>query len=165
MDDMIDIDKCTSISELVVHKDLQTDEETYKDTFQEIFDKNSHEEDFEAIVSVNKSSRTAVITPILRKKNLVDYGSSGSEDEVRDEIKTPKTPSVKLAPKTPKFKRQRLATPHVKKLLTLMRQKVVEEDGETGDNEEDSPTVDKSTSRYDETCKCNKHISFLYFKP
>lgn len=164
MDDMIDIDKCTSISELVENKDLEKDEEKFKEKFEEIFDKTSNEEDFEAIVSVNKSSRTAVITPIIRKLNkinLVDYESSGSEDEARDVAKSPKTPSVKLAPKTPKLKRQRSATPHVKKLLTFMRQKVVEEDGKTidGGHEDDSPIVDKTTpSRYDDISKCKKHI-------
>lgn len=165
MDDMMNIDKCTSISELVENKDLKKDEEK----FEEIFDKTSNEEDIEAIVSVNKSSRTAVITPIVRNvrmKNLVDYESSGSEDEVTEEAKTPKTPAAKLAPKTPKFKRQRSATPHVKKLLTLMRQKVVGEDGESvdGGNEEDFPIVDETTpSINDEASKCNKYISCVQF--
>lgn len=165
MNDITDIDKCTSISELVENNDLKKDEERFKEQFEEIFDKTSHEDDFEAIVFVNKSSKTAVITPVVRKKNLVDYESS--EDEIRDEAKTPKTPSVKLAPKTPKYKRQRSATPHVKKLLTLMRQKVIEEDGETVDGgiEEGSPIIDKTTpSRNDETSKCNRHNNiFIIF--
>lgn len=159
MDDMINIDKCTSMSELVENQDLKADEETFKENFVEIFDKTSNEEDFEALVSVNKSNNTAVITPIIRKKNLVDYDSSGTEDETREEVKTPKTPSVKLAPKTPN-RRQRSATPHVKKLLTLMKQKVVEEDDETvdGGKEEDCLNVDKTTpSRNAENCKCNKN--------
>lgn len=160
MNDLTDIDKCTSISELVKNNDLKKDEEQFKEQFEEIFDKTSHEDDFEAIVSVNKTSRTAVITPVIRKKNLVDYESS--DDETNDKAKTPKTPSVKLAPKTPKCKRQRTATPHVKKLLTLMRQeKVTEEDSERVDdgNEKDFPITDKSTPlRNDETSKSNRHI-------
>lgn len=166
MDDMTDIDKCISISELVENNDLKKDEEKFKEKFEEIFDKTSHEGDFEAIVSVNKSSRTAVITPIVRKNNLVDYESSGSEDEARNEINTPKTPCVKLAPKTPKSKRQRSATPHVKKFLTLMRQKIVEEYDESADggNEEDSPIGDKTTpSRNDEKSKYYVSLLQVYF--
>lgn len=164
MNDMIDIGQCTSISELVENKDLKKDEEKFTEAFEEIFDKTTNDEDFEAIVSVNKSNRTAVITPILRKINLVDYESS--EDEVRDEAKTPKTPSVKLAPKTPKYKRLRSATPHVRKLLTLTKQKVVEEDGETigGGDEEDSPIVDKTTPlRNEQTSKYYRHIVFRIY--
>lgn len=169
MNDMTNIGQCTSISELVDNKDLKKDEEKIKEAFEQIFDKTSNDEDFEAIVSVNKSNRTAVITPILRKIHLVDYESS--EDEIRYESKTPKTPSVKLAPKTPKYKRLRSATPHVKKLLTLTRQKVVEEDGETigGGDEEDSPIVDKTTPlRNEETSKYYtvstfRHFSYIFF--
>lgn len=152
MEDLRHINKCVSITELI---DKPTDTKDVEDNFETLFEKignNNEGENFEAIVSVNKNSKTAVITPIVRKKYLVDYESSESEDEMTE---TMKTPHVKVAPKTPRFKRQRAATPHVKKFLNLMRQKVVEEYDEAVDeNYDGSPVNNKTTpSRSDETSK------------
>lgn len=131
MEDFLNIDKCTSISELL-GKDAEVDNTEIKELnekFDSIYEKaNKYGENFEGIISVNKNSKTAIITPIVRKKYLVDYESSDSEDEKKAEIMTP---HPKCAPKTPKSKRQRAATPHTKKLLSMMRQKVVEELEET----------------------------------
>lgn len=127
----MNIDKCTSISELVKDTSVQTIEVDEK--FDSIYEKSKvgHEGKCEEIVVVSKkSTKTAIITPIVRKKHLVDYECSDSEPE--EEVM--KTPHPKSVPKTPKVKRQRSQTPHVKKFL--LRQKVVEEYEET--IEEDS---------------------------
>ena len=131
MEEFLNIDKCTSISELLGKEaEVETTQNKEVDEkFDSIYEKaNNHGENFEGIISVNKNSRTAIITPIVRKKYLVDYESSGSEDE--DKVGG-MTPHPKFAPKTPRSKKQRAATPHTKKLLSMMRQKVVEEYEET----------------------------------
>ncbi|KAM3961537.1 uncharacterized protein ACR2FA_004431 [Aphomia sociella] len=135
MEDFLDIDKCNSISELVT-TDQNSSKSNLKDVdkkFDSLYEKSnntSEGDNLECIISVNKSSKTAVITPIIRKKHLVDYESSDSDTE---DIKreNEQTECLKLVPKTPKLKRQRAATPHAKKMLSLMRQKVVDEYEET----------------------------------
>lgn len=132
MEDFSDVDKCTSISELM-GKEIEINTPQLKEVdekFESLYEKvkNTGIENFEGIISVNKNNKTAVITPIVRKQHLVDYESSESEDEIQ--LKNT-TPYPKLVPKTPKLKKQRAATPHTKKLLSLMRQKVVEEYEET----------------------------------
>lgn len=131
MEDLVDIEKCVTISELVDTESLTKSDivETIDNKFDSLYDKatnNNNEGDFEAIVSINKSSRTAVITPIVRKKHLVDYESS-EESEDSSKMDFVRTPHPKVAPKTPRLKKQRTATPHAKKFITLMRQKVVED--------------------------------------
>ncbi|KAJ8719325.1 hypothetical protein PYW08_011500 [Mythimna loreyi] len=141
MEDFLNIDKCTSISELV-NKDSEANNTQIKELdekFDSIYEKaNKYSENFEGIISVNKNSKTAIITPIVRKKHLVDYESSDSEDENKEECMTP---HPDFASKTPRSKKQRAATPHTKKLLSMMRQKVVEENEETigDDNFDESP--------------------------
>ncbi|XP_075977258.1 female sterile (1) Young arrest [Anticarsia gemmatalis] len=147
MDDFSNVEKCTSISELV-GKDAEIGSSLLKEVdekFDSLYDKinNNESENVEGIISVNKNSKTAVITPIVRKKHLVDYESSDSEDGDKVGIATP---HPKLVSKTPKLKRQRAATPHAKKLLGLMRQKVVEEYEETiGDDNYDGSPINKTT--------------------
>lgn len=139
MEDFINIDKCTSISELV--KDTSVQSKDVEEKFDSIYEKtkNSLDENCEGIILVNKYTKTAIITPIVRKKHLVDYECSDTDEEEQA-----KTPHPNLAGKTPKFKRQRSQTPHVKKFLSMMRQKVVEQDEETIDEENNSP---KTTPR------------------
>lgn len=138
MEDFLNIDKCTSISELVGQEaDVSnTKIKELDERFDSIYEKaNNYSENIEGIISVNKNSKTAVITPVVRKKYLVDYESSESEDE--DKVGG-MTPHPKSASKTPKLKRQRAATPHTKKLLSMMRAKAVEEYEETiGDDKFD----------------------------
>lgn len=146
MEDFSSIDKCTSISELL-GKEAEVGNSQIKELdekFDSIYAKvNKYGENIEGIISVNKNSKTAVITPIVRKKYIVDYESSGSEEE--DKVGS-MTPHPKLVPKTPRLKKQRAATPHTKKLLSLMRQKVVEEYEETiGDGNFDGSPVNKTT--------------------
>lgn len=165
MEDLTNINKCVSITELI---DRPADNKEVEEKFDILFEKignNNEGDNFEAIVSVNKNSKTAVITPVVRKKHLVDYESSESEDEKAD---TMKTPHVKFAPKTPRLKRQRAATPHVKKFLNLMRQKVVEEYEETvdDDNYDGSPVNNKTTpSRSDEASKCLHYFNLRRLRP
>ncbi|CAH2041765.1 unnamed protein product, partial [Iphiclides podalirius] len=132
MEDLVDIEKCVTISELIDTECLAKGEilEAIDNKFDSLYDKvtnNNEGEDFEAIVSINKSNKTAVITPIVRKKHLVDYESSETDSEEGSKIEIMRTPHPKVAPKTPRLKKQRSATPHAKKFITLMRQKVVEE--------------------------------------
>ncbi|XP_049875061.1 uncharacterized protein LOC126373104 [Pectinophora gossypiella] len=145
MEDLSKIDECVSISELIDKEVTKELVKSVDDKFNSILVKtDSNEADFEAIVSVDKTSKTAVITPIVRKKYLVDYESSDGEDDSQ-KAEVMKTPYAKLAPKTPKAKKQRAVTPHVKKLL-LMRQKVVEEYDDTGeDADNDTPGISKTT--------------------
>ncbi|CAH4031635.1 unnamed protein product [Pieris brassicae] len=127
MQDFQDLDKCTTISELCSFKRDDVEEK-----FDSIYEKiRSDTDNFEAIVSVNKSSKTAVITPILRKNHIVEYDSS--ED---DSIEGNKTPHPNLAPKTPKVDKQN--TPHIKKMRQtphvkkwMLRQAAFDEDEET----------------------------------
>ncbi|KAJ8719958.1 hypothetical protein PYW07_012001 [Mythimna separata] len=135
MEDFFNIDKCTSITE-ILGKEAEVGNTQIKELnekFDSIYEKaNKYGENFEGIISVNKHSKTAIITPIVRKKYLVDYESSDSEDE---KSVGGMTPHPQSASKTPRCKRQRAATPHTKKLLGMMRQKVVEEyDETTGDD-------------------------------
>nr|XP_021196836.2 uncharacterized protein LOC110380989 [Helicoverpa armigera] len=147
MEDFINIDKCTSISELV-GKEAEASNTQLKEVdekFDSLYEKVSkYGENYEGIISVNKNSKTAVITPIVRKKYIVDYESSDSEDE-GIKLEDNMTPHPKLVPKTPRSKRQRAATPHTKKLLSLMRQRVVEEYEETIGDDFDGPSVTKTT--------------------
>ncbi|XP_059044989.1 uncharacterized protein LOC131840806 [Achroia grisella] len=146
MEDFLNIDKCNSISELINAKQNASKNQS-RDVdrkFESLYEKTN--DNVECIVSLNKSSKTAVITPIIRKKHLVDYESSDSETE---DVKNQKnmTPHPKLVPKTPKLKRQRAATPHAKKILTLMRQNIVEEYDETidGNGYDGSVAASKTT--------------------
>ncbi|CAG9788235.1 unnamed protein product [Diatraea saccharalis] len=157
MEDLTNVNQCTSISELITKeveiKDKSKEVDEKFDSLYEKITNNNEGENFEAIVSINKSSKTAVITPIVRKKTLVDYESSESES---DDLKNSGavTPHPKLVPKTPRQKRQRAGTPHTKKLFPLMRQKVVEEYEETinDDDYDSSPVTNKTTSlRHDAT--------------
>ncbi|CAD0197569.1 unnamed protein product [Chrysodeixis includens] len=148
MEDFANIDKCNSISELIGKEAVSgnTQIKEVDEKFDSLYEKvNKYGENFEGIISVNKNSKTAVITPIIRKKHLVDYESSDSEDD--DKVGA-MTPHPKLVPKTPRLKKQRSATPHTKKLLSLMRQKVVEEYEETlGDDLEESLDPKTTPSR------------------
>ncbi|GBP46335.1 Mitosis initiation protein fs(1)Ya [Eumeta japonica] len=145
MEDFVNIDKCVTVSELVtngerVKGEANGDEVNEKFELLYVNSKGTNEdnqnegENFEAIVSVDKSNRTAVITPIMRQKYLVDYDTSGSSEA--EDITSPKsakiegTPYPKVASKTPRSKRT--ATPHVRKFL--LRQRVVEEEDERVDH-------------------------------
>ncbi|XP_045773789.1 uncharacterized protein LOC123873122 [Maniola jurtina] len=151
MEDLSDIDKCSTISELLDSNvdDNIINEGIVENKFDSIYEKlNSDGENFEAIISINNSTRTAVITPLLRKKCLVDYESTDTEWEESPKQKLVATPHPKKAFKTPTLKSQRSATPHVKKLL--LKQKHVEMYDETVDEEEncdDSPASGKTPSR------------------
>ncbi|CAG9135447.1 unnamed protein product [Plutella xylostella] len=131
MEDLINIDKCQSITELIDQPQVRKDPTEIEARFDSIYEKTiaiNDNENIEAIISVYKNNRTAVITPIVRKKTLVDYESS--EDSEYDSPKPTAnmhTPHPKMAPKTPKLKKQRAATPHAKKFINLMRQRVIEE--------------------------------------
>ncbi|XP_063625278.1 uncharacterized protein LOC134797011 [Cydia splendana] len=133
MDEMADIDKCTSLSELVDHSksSLKVADERFDSLYEKIIEEKSGEE-------VEKNNKTAVITPIVRRKYLVDYEPSDTEPEDGDA-----SPKVSFtgtaAPKTPRLKRS--ATPHVKKLL-LARQQAIDEDGR-GSPDLDSGTVEE----------------------
>ncbi|KPJ15689.1 hypothetical protein RR48_05653 [Papilio machaon] len=132
MDDLIDIDKCVTISELV-------DEPLHKDDVAEVIDNefdslynnvlnNNEGENIAAIVSINKSNRTAVITPLSKGQHLVDYESSDAESESSPKVQFMTTPHPKVAPKTPVSKKYyRSATPHVNKYVQLMRQKAIDD--------------------------------------
>lgn len=154
MEDLITIDKCISVSELiqeVVIKDVE-------DNFDSIYNKieyNNESEYVEGFIAIDKSSKTAIVTPVVRKKHLVDYEVSDSEEEnVEDKNKfeVMKTPHPKADRKTSKFKNQRCATPHVKKFLTLMRQKAVE-DYVIAVEEEDNGSPKTTPSRGEEAGK------------
>ncbi|XP_053608956.1 uncharacterized protein LOC128674460 isoform X2 [Plodia interpunctella] len=143
MDDFQNIDKCTSISEIISNE--EPSKSIVDEKFDSIYEKTKNDsENVEGIISINKASKTAVITPVVRKTHIVDYESSESEEELKVDQQTP---HPKKEPKTPKLKRQRAATPHAKKLLSLMRQKVVEEYEETIDevNCDGSPVNSKTT--------------------
>lgn len=150
MEDLLNIDKCTSTSELIMDTSVQSKD--VEEKFDYIYEKSKsiNDENCEYIVVVNKSTKTAIITPIMRKKHLVDYECSDT-DEDQDEVM--KTPHPKLSDKSPKLKRQRSQTPHVKKFLSMMRQKVVEEYEETIDEENNSP---KTTAKNDNDS--SKHL-------
>ncbi|XP_028173939.1 uncharacterized protein LOC114362667 [Ostrinia furnacalis] len=150
MEDFTNISECKSISELVnIDNEVNNSQlKKVEEKFDSIYDKTKSVDidNFEAIVSVDKVNKTAVITPVVRKKHIVDYDSSESETDEEKTSEAQKT-SSKLAPKTPKLKRQRAATPHAKKLLSLMKQKVVEEYEETvnDDDYDGSPVTTKTT--------------------
>ncbi|XP_063828935.1 uncharacterized protein LOC135078266 [Ostrinia nubilalis] len=150
MEDFTNISECKSISELVnIDNEVNNSQlKKVEEKFDSIYDKTKSVDidNFEAIVSVDKVNKTAVITPVVRKKHIVDYDSSESETE-EEKTSEAQTTSSKLAPKTPKLKRQRAATPHAKKLLSLMKQKVVEEYEETvnDDDYDGSPVTTKTT--------------------
>ncbi|KPI90994.1 hypothetical protein RR46_14498 [Papilio xuthus] len=81
-----------------------------------------------SIVSINKSNRTAVITPLSKGQHLVDYESSDAESEGSPKVQFMTTPHPKVAPKTPVSKKYfRSATPHVNKYVQLMRQKAIDD--------------------------------------
>lgn len=133
MEDLIDIDKCSSISELV--KDVPEEVEKKFESIYEASEQNTKYADAKVI-----TNKTAVITPTVRKAHLVDYGSSESEESeevpTSDVMKTPHP----LARKATKL-RQRTATPHVKKLLKLIKQNAeVEEIEEIGEEDIDKTT-------------------------
>lgn len=140
MEHLTTINECTSISELITKEQnpgqslLKEVDEKFDSLYNKVESKDEGD-NFEAILSVNKSSKTAVITPIVRKKNIVDYDSSESEIET-SKLPDRATPHPKLVPKTPRLKRQRAATPHTKKILNLMRQKVIEDYDETVNDDE-----------------------------
>lgn len=130
MEDFFNVNKCTSMSELVNKSYEKPDkqEKTLEDKFDSIYEKvaneqNNDNENYEAILSVNKSNRTAVITPIQRQIHIVDYELTDSELEDSPKSKIQRTPHPRV-PKTPQIKR--VATPHVKKFLIRQRA--------TGDN-------------------------------
>lgn len=140
MEDFVDIDKCSTISELLdpeidIKKDYNLDEK-----FDSLYEKAIND-NFEAIVSVNNLTKTAVITPIVRKKYLVDYESSDTDYEDTQKDQSVITPHPEITHKTPKLKRQRAATPHVNKFINLIRQNVVEVN-------EDAINEDLSTNNY-----------------
>ncbi|XP_063538714.1 uncharacterized protein LOC134747966 [Cydia strobilella] len=129
MDELIDIDKCTSLSELVDNSksSLNVADERFDSLYERIIEDKSEE--------VEKNNKTAVITPIVRRKFLVDYEPSDTEPEDGDA--SPKVSFTGMvASKTPRLKRS--ATPHVKKLL-LARQQAIDEDGRG------SPDLDTGT--------------------
>ncbi|KAJ2951521.1 hypothetical protein O0L34_g13673 [Tuta absoluta] len=137
MEDLTKIDECNSISELIEIENKSL--ETVDDKFNNIYENNNNEPEIEAMISVDKFTKTAVITPIVRKKYnpLVDYEDSDDEHSFKPELL--KTPHAKLVPKTPKAKKQRVNTPHVKKLL-LLRQKRIEDAENAEYEEDDEPT-------------------------
>lgn len=83
MEDFEDIDKCVSVSELVDQSKLclKVVDERFDSLYEKIV---NGDEDLEAVVSFNKSNKMAVITPIIRKKYLVDYEASDTENEDGD---------------------------------------------------------------------------------
>ncbi|XP_073945725.1 female sterile (1) Young arrest isoform X1 [Choristoneura fumiferana] len=123
MEDFDDIDQCVSLSELVDQSkiSLKIVDERFDSLYEKIINSN---EDLEAVVSFNKSNKTAVITPIIRKKYLVDYEASDTENEDGD-CGSPKVSVSEVAPKTPRAHR---ATPHVKKLVQMARQLPLDDD-------------------------------------
>lgn len=140
MEDLINVEECTSISELIKENEIKAKEINVDVKFDSLYERVLDE-------AKTKANRTAVITPVVRKKHIVDYESSESdEDNLPEGIGTP---HPEAAGKTPRLKRQRVATPHVKKLLSLMRQKVVEEYEETLDdgNVDGSPVTKTTPSR------------------
>lgn len=132
MEDLIDVDKCVTISELV-------DEPLHKDDVAKVIDNefdslyhnalnNNERENIAAIVSINKSNRTAVITPLSKDQHLVDYESSDAESEGSPKVQFVTTPHPKIVPKTPVSKKYyRSATPHVNKYVQLMKQKAIDD--------------------------------------
>ncbi|XP_068632260.1 uncharacterized protein fs(1)Ya [Battus philenor] len=112
MEDMINIDRC-----------LTTSENSVKGNDTEVIDGNG----IDTSTSINKSNKTAVITPVIRLQRLVDYDLSETETE-GSRIDDTSIPYSKEFPKTPlPMKKQRAVTPHVRKYITLMRQKAVDE--------------------------------------
>ncbi|XP_052742066.1 uncharacterized protein LOC112054050 isoform X2 [Bicyclus anynana] len=144
MEDLTDIEKCSTISELIESNVEDKKEEDLEEKFDSLYEKvNSDGENFEAIVLINNSTKTAIITPIVRNKGLVDYESSDAEweDSPKQAVATP---HPKMNP-TSTFKRA--ATPHIRKLL--VRQKHVEIDDYTPnqDNYKESPVNGKTPLR------------------
>ncbi|KAG6438666.1 uncharacterized protein LOC115454267 [Manduca sexta] len=128
MEDLLNIQECSSISELLKNEEMG---QKVDDKFDSLYEKISVNE--EVSEEINKVTKTAIITPTVRKANIVDYDTS--DDEEGTSRVGSRTPHPKLTGKVSKLKRQRAATPHAKKLLSLMRQKVVEEYEETVDDE------------------------------
>ncbi|KOB72671.1 putative I-connectin [Operophtera brumata] len=160
MEDLINIDKCTSISELIINTSVPSKD--YEEKFDSIYEKSKsiNEENCEGIIVVNKRTKTAIITPIMRKKHLVDYECSDTDEDQEDVMKTP---HPKLSDKSPKVKRQRSQTPHVKKFL--LRQKVVEVYEEIIDEENNSPKTtpknENGSKTQNEMTTPTSHISNL----
>lgn len=150
MEDFLCIDNCTSISDLVSQDEHANRlNRTVDDKFDSLYEKvvDNDGDNVEGIISVNKTNKTAVITPIVRKKYLVDYESSDSEDGNPKALGI-QTPHPKLPGKTSTLKWQRAATPHAKKFLRMMRQKNIEEYDEVDDDKsKGSLDNDKTPSR------------------
>ncbi|XP_021203508.1 uncharacterized protein LOC101736974 [Bombyx mori] len=152
MEDLINVEECTSISELIKENEIKAKEINVDVKFDSLYERVLDE-------AKTKANRTAVITPVVRKKHIVDYESSESdEDNLPEGIGTP---HPEAAGKTPRLKRQRVATPHVKKLLSLMRQKVVEEYEETLDdgNVDGSPVTKTTPSRNENETEEQKEMT------
>lgn len=146
MEDLSDIDKCSTISELIDSniEDNKKDENV-DSKFDSLYEKvNSDMDNFEAIVAINNSTKTAVITPLLRKKRLVDYESSDAEWEDSPKINVVATPHPKLNGKTAT---KRAATPHVKKFLVKQKCVEIEDDVVDEKNVDDSPANSKTPLR------------------
>lgn len=149
MDDFINLDKCVSLSELV-DKDIENNntenhakeiDQRFNSIYSKMLSPKTDAGSFEAIVSINKISKTAVITPVVRSKYIVDYDSSDSESNESSK-KNLRTPHSK-APKTPRMKR--MATPHIKKFL--IRQRAIDADVEENEeNEEIEATENNQTN-------------------
>lgn len=139
MEDIMNIDECTSISELVQGTTIKDVDDKFDSLYDKVA-KTSDEEKAEEITVENKRSKTAVVTPVVRKKNLVDYEFSDSEEEETvDKVEVIKTPHPIKEPKTPKLKRYRTATPHAKKLLHLVRQNAFEQCYSNEEEHNDGP--------------------------
>ncbi|CAH2233040.1 jg18395 [Pararge aegeria aegeria] len=143
MEDLTDIDKCSTISELIESNIEDKKEENVEEKFDSLYEKVNHDgENFEAIVLINNSTRTAVITPIVRKKCLVDYESSDTEWEDSPK-KLAATPHPKI---NPKKTTQHTATPHIKKLLVRQKHAIYDEMVDE-ENYNDSPKNGKTPLR------------------
>ncbi|VVC99733.1 unnamed protein product [Leptidea sinapis] len=131
MEDFAEIEKCTTISELLEKVAETKKEENVDERFDSIYEKvNSEGDNFEAILSFNKESKTAVITPIMRKKYLVDYDSSEAEsDDSPKSISYNMTQHPMRTPKTPIAFKKRKSTPYLKRIDSIH---------ETAEEEEES---------------------------
>ncbi|KAI8431835.1 hypothetical protein MSG28_004409 [Choristoneura fumiferana] len=170
MEDFDDIDQCVSLSELVDQSkiSLKIVDERFDSLYEKIINSN---EDLEAVVSFNKSNKTAVITPIIRKKYLVDYEASDTENEDGD-CGSPKVSVSEVAPKTPRAHR---ATPHVKKLTEETEQShkqapklksiMASRRGDSGDSTEQDARAKRVQFAHDTVFQPEEKIKRVFRKP
>ncbi|KAL4715773.1 hypothetical protein ACJJTC_006352 [Scirpophaga incertulas] len=144
MEDLANVEQCTSISELVNSQNVDNSKlRGLDEKFDSIYDKVSSNRKSDIVDLFGKTSKTAVITPIIIKKALVEYETTESDEET---AKDASLPLLTILPKTPKPKLHRVATPHAKKFLQIVRQNALEEDEENVDVDYNSPPVKNKTT-------------------